>query len=98
MHHPTLPRRALLAAGLAMPALRPAQGQAEWPTQTVRFIGLFPPGGGTDIISRLWCAKMAEITGQQFVIENRSGTGGNIACCARRACKWGQGLGGRRGR
>ncbi len=78
MHHPTLPRRALLAAGLAMPALRPAQGQAEWPTQTVRFIGLFPPGGGTDIISRLWCAKMAEITGQQFVIENRSGTGGNI--------------------
>jgi tripartite-type tricarboxylate transporter receptor subunit TctC len=44
----------------------------------VRFIGLFPPGGGTDIISRLWCSKMSEMTGQQFVVENRTGSGGNV--------------------
>ena len=72
-----LGRRTLLvasAAGLAAPAL--AQGL--WPTGPIRFIGIFPPGGGTDILSRLWCAKMGEITGQQFVVENRSGSAGNV--------------------
>ena len=69
-------RRAMLALGaLAAPAH--AQ-RAEWPQGPVRFIGIFPPGGGTDILSRLWCQKMAEITGEQFVVENRSGSAGNI--------------------
>ena len=75
-----LPRRGLLglaAASLALPGLAGAQ-PAEWPNGPVRFIGIFPPGGGTDILSRLWCQKMAEITGQQFVVENRSGSAGNI--------------------
>ena len=67
-------RRSLLLSALATPAL--AQGL--WPTGPVRFIGIFPPGGGTDILSRLWCAKMGEITGQQFVVENRSGSAGNV--------------------
>ncbi len=66
-------RRGALAL-LATPAL--AQGL--WPAGPVRFIGIFPPGGGTDIMSRLWCAKMAEITGQQFLVENRAGAGGNV--------------------
>lgn len=70
-----LTRRATVAAAmLATPAL----SQSLWPTGSVRFIGLFPPGGGTDILSRLWCIKMSEITGQQFVVENRSGSGGNV--------------------
>ncbi len=42
----------------------------------VRFIGLFPPGGGTDIVSRWWCQKMAELTGEQFVVENRASAAG----------------------
>jgi tripartite-type tricarboxylate transporter receptor subunit TctC len=78
-----------LAAGLAAPALARAQGRetgaapgaapgADWPNQTVRYINGFPPGGSTDILSRLFCAKMTEITGQQFVVENRSGSGGNV--------------------
>ncbi|MCW8088165.1 Bug family tripartite tricarboxylate transporter substrate binding protein [Sabulicella glaciei] len=72
-------RRATLGLGLAALAA-PSIGtaQAQWPTGPVRFIGIFPPGGGTDILSRLWCMKMSEITGQQFVVENRSGSGGNI--------------------
>ncbi len=70
-------RRAVLATPLALIA-PPALAQRDWPTHTVRFIGLFPPGGGTDILSRIWCARIAEVTGQQFVVENRSGMGGNI--------------------
>jgi tripartite-type tricarboxylate transporter receptor subunit TctC len=65
----------LVAAGLAAPAL----GQrGDWPPGPIRFIGIFPPGGGTDILSRLWCQKISEITGEQFIVENRSGSAGNI--------------------
>jgi tripartite-type tricarboxylate transporter receptor subunit TctC len=72
-----LRRRSLLAL-LPAPLAAPALAQPTWPTGSVRFIGLFPPGGGTDILSRLWCMKMSEITGQQFVVENRAGSAGNI--------------------
>ena len=73
-----MPRRAVLALGATPLLAAPALAQPAWPTGPVRFIGLFPPGGGTDILSRLWCMKMSEITGQQFVVENRAGTAGNI--------------------
>ena len=68
----------LAAAGLAVAGAARAQGGGAWPTGPVRFIGLFAPGGGTDILSRIWCAKMAEITGQQFAVENRTGSAGNV--------------------
>ena len=76
-------RRAALATGiaaLAAPALvtsASAEG-AEWPNGPIRFVGIFPPGGGTDILSRIWCQRMSEITGEQFIVENRSGSAGNI--------------------
>ena len=58
-------RRALLPLGVALPL--PARAQpGEWPTHPVRFIGVFPPGGGTDIMSRIWCQRMAEITARCF--------------------------------
>jgi len=72
-------RRALLAAAMAAALVRPALARGPaWPTQPIRFIGIFPPGGGTDILSRIWCHRMAEVTGQSFVVENRSGSGGNV--------------------
>jgi len=72
-------RRALLAASIGAAVARPALAQqADWPTQPIRFIGIFPPGGGTDILSRIWCNRMNEVTGQSFVVENRSGSGGNV--------------------
>jgi tripartite-type tricarboxylate transporter receptor subunit TctC len=72
---PKITRRLALAT-LATPAL--AQTDATWPSSSIRFIGIFPPGGGTDIMSRLWCQKMSELTGQQFIVENRAGAGGNV--------------------
>jgi tripartite-type tricarboxylate transporter receptor subunit TctC len=66
-----------MAAGLSLLAA-PAVAQGIWPNGPIRFIGIFPPGGGTDILSRIWCQRMAEITGEQFVVENRSGSAGNI--------------------
>jgi tripartite-type tricarboxylate transporter receptor subunit TctC len=72
------PRRRSLLALVAAPLAAPALAQGLWPTGAIRFVGLFPPGGGTDILSRLYCLKMSEITGQQFVVENRAGSAGNI--------------------
>ncbi len=79
---PQLRRRAVLAAtlSLALPAIAPAQ--ARWPNQPVRYINPYPPGGPTDTLSRLFCARMSEITGQQFVVENRGGSGGNVGVAA----------------
>lgn len=75
--HRVVRRRSVLALAAA-PLAAPAFAQPAWPANSIRFIGLFPPGGGTDILSRLWCIKMSEITGQQFVVENRAGSAGNI--------------------
>src|SRR5215211_2814269 len=75
-------RRAALGAIAGALAGIPATGQgqpgADWPSQPVRYINIFPPGGATDTLSRLYCAKMGELTGQPFVVENRSGSGGTV--------------------
>jgi tripartite-type tricarboxylate transporter receptor subunit TctC len=65
-----------LGAGLAAPAIVRAQGT--YPNKTVRYINPFPAGGATDTLSRLFCAKLSEMTGQQWVVENRGGSGGNV--------------------
>ncbi|WP_165982194.1 Bug family tripartite tricarboxylate transporter substrate binding protein [Dankookia rubra] len=79
MPQPT--RRLLLAAGLAVPGLALAQSNStagDWPRQTVRYINLYAPGGANDILSRAFCQAMTQITGQQFVVENRTGAGGTV--------------------
>ncbi len=67
--------RALLA--IALLAVLPVQAQ-EWPARPVRMIVPFPPGGGTDTVARPLAAKLAQILGQQVVIDNRGGAGGTI--------------------
>ncbi|HYD05219.1 MAG TPA: tripartite tricarboxylate transporter substrate-binding protein, partial [Reyranella sp.] len=59
-----------------MPAIVRAQGA--YPNRTVRYINPFPAGGATDTLSRIFCAKLSELTGQQWVVENRGGSGGNV--------------------
>ena len=76
-------RRAVLApigGLLAAPFIlgSQARAQAAWPVRPVRYINPFPAGGATDTLSRLFCAKMSELTGQQFVVENVGGGGGDI--------------------
>jgi tripartite-type tricarboxylate transporter receptor subunit TctC len=69
-------RRHLLAAALAAPAVAHAQGA--YPTRPIRVIVPFAAGGGTDVAARIWAARMSEVAGQQVVIDNRGGSGGNI--------------------
>jgi len=51
---------------------------ADYPTRPIQLIIPFAAGGPTDIVGRIMGAKMSEIMGQTFVVENRSGAGGNI--------------------
>jgi tripartite-type tricarboxylate transporter receptor subunit TctC len=51
----------------------------DYPAKPVRFIVPFPPGGATDAFARILGQKMNESWGQQVVIDNRPGAGGNIA-------------------
>ena len=59
-----------------------ALAQAPYPAQTVRLIVPFPAGGTTDLVARLLAQRMAESTGQQFIVENRAGAGGTIGAAA----------------
>ena len=76
-----LPRRQFLhlAAGAAIPAVsRVARAQA-YPTRPVRVMVGFAPGQAIDIVTRIIGQRLSERLGQQFIIENRPGAGGNIA-------------------
>ena len=79
------PRRRFLhlAAGAAvLPVLsRMASGQA-YPTRYVRLVVPFAPGGGGDALARPLAHRLSEVWGQQVVIENRGGAGGNVGAQA----------------
>lgn len=53
-----------------------------FPSQPIRFISPFPPGGGNDGTTRLVTTRLPEVTGQAAVVDNRGGAGGNIGAKA----------------
>ncbi|WP_431266954.1 Bug family tripartite tricarboxylate transporter substrate binding protein [Dankookia sp. P2] len=73
-----------IAASLAAAERARAQGDggAGWPDRPIVYINVFTPGGTTDTLSRLFCARMSELVGQQFIVENRSGAGGTVGQAA----------------
>ena len=77
----TTVRRLLLSAALVLAgscSLAGAKAEDNYPSKPVRIIVSFSAGGPTDIVARVMGAKMGDLLGQQFVVENRVGAGGNI--------------------
>ncbi len=66
---------------LGIPGLLRAQG-SKWPTQTVKFVVPFTPGGSTDLLARTFGKLLEPVLGQAVVIENRAGAGGATAAGA----------------
>ncbi len=73
---------ALGGAALAAPAFVRAALAQNYPTRFVRLVVPFPPGGAVDGAARIIAARLSEMWGQQMVIENRPGAGGNVAAQA----------------
>jgi len=69
-------RGALLVLGICLYAV-PVFAQ-NYPGKSIRWIAPFPPGGGTDLISRTLAQKLSEAWGQQVLVDNRPGGGGTI--------------------
>ena len=68
----------LLCIALLAAVPTAAFAQSGYPNRPIRIIVAFPPGASTDIVARLVGAKLGEAWGQNVVIENRPGAGGNI--------------------
>ena len=69
----------LRSAVFAVLALAASFAQSQqYPTRPVRIIAPFAPGGGTDFIARLIAQKLTERLGQQVLVENKPGAGGNL--------------------
>ncbi len=76
-------RRYMLMAGLAVASLAGlapglAMAQSDYPTRPVTLVVPFPAGGSTDLVARVIAQKMTNGLGQQVLVENRGGAGGNL--------------------
>ena len=68
-----------LAVGFFLALITSMLWAQSWPTKPVRMIIAFPPGGPTDLVSRVLAQKLSEQLGQQVIVDNKPGAGGNIA-------------------
>ena len=69
-------KRALLFAALALAA---SSASAQYPSRAVTLVVGFAPGGGTDTVARVMQKPLGDRLGQQVVVDNKPGAGGNIA-------------------
>jgi tripartite-type tricarboxylate transporter receptor subunit TctC len=70
----------LAAASALAPTISPriARAQQAWPNRVVKLVAPFPPGGGTDVVARILTNRLSEVWGQQVIVENKPGAGGNF--------------------
>ena len=72
-------RRRAVIAGVAAPMLaRHGWAQSTYPNKTIRMVVPFAPAGTTDLLGRIAAAHLTEVWGQQVVVDNKSGAGGNV--------------------
>ena len=74
-------RRTALAASVATALTlmaAPSWAQGTWPTKPVRIVVPFAAGGTTDILARAVAPELSKAFGQQFIVDNRAGAGGNV--------------------
>ena len=76
------PRRTLLALGLTVMAQGLAMAQDKYPSKPVTVIVPQAAGGANDAIARVIAQKLTEQLGQSFIIDNRTGAGGNVGTVA----------------
>src|ERR1700759_5266730 len=68
----------IIAAAMLLTGAVPSWAEG-YPTRPVRIVVGFPAGGPTDVIARIVAQKLSDSLGQQFVVENIPGAGGNTA-------------------
>ncbi|QRQ85953.1 tripartite tricarboxylate transporter substrate binding protein [Cupriavidus oxalaticus] len=68
-----------LLAGLFLAAATGAALAQDYPKRPIRVVVAFPAGGSADIVARIVTQKVSEMSGYNFVVENRPGAGGNLA-------------------
>jgi tripartite-type tricarboxylate transporter receptor subunit TctC len=73
-----LTRRNALKGGLALTLCAPAARAQSWPSQNIKLVVPFPPGGSTDVLARRLAEGLRVSLGQPVIVENRGGAGGTI--------------------
>src|SRR5471032_1871136 len=80
-------RRTFLQAAAGAGAFIATGAHAEdspdkWPERLVRIIVPYPPGGSTDVLTRILADRLKDTFNQSIIVENRPGAGGNIGIAA----------------